>query len=178
MKKIIALAGSNSKQSINKALATYAANQIEGATVQVLDLNDFPMPIYSIDIENESGIPAQAHELLNQLNTANGLVISLAEHNGSYAAVFKNVYDWMSRIQKEVWNNTPMLLMATSPGARGGQTVLNMAKSGFPYLGGNIVAHFSLPSFGSNFTPDGIADTALASDLKTQLNSFEQAVKG
>ena len=57
MKKIIALGGSNSKNSINKRLAAYAAGKLEGTELQILDLNDFELPIYSIDLEKEQGIP-------------------------------------------------------------------------------------------------------------------------
>ena len=41
MKKIIAFGGSNSKESINKQLASYAANKVENVEVSLLDLNDF-----------------------------------------------------------------------------------------------------------------------------------------
>jgi NAD(P)H-dependent FMN reductase len=58
--KVLAFAASSSRQSINKQLAQYTANQIDNADVELLDLNDFEMPIYSSDRENESGIPEQA----------------------------------------------------------------------------------------------------------------------
>ena len=51
MKKIIAFGASSSKQSINKQLATYAANQFENTSIEILDLNDYEMPIFSIDKE-------------------------------------------------------------------------------------------------------------------------------
>ncbi|MEM7087861.1 MAG: NAD(P)H-dependent oxidoreductase [Bacteroidota bacterium] len=167
MKNILAFAGSNSKNSINKRLATYAAHQIEGAETTVIDLNDFELPMYGIDLENEHGIPDNAHRLLDLIKNSEGIVLSLAEHNGSYAAVFKNAYDWMSRIDNKLWSDVPMLLMATSPGGRGGASVLNTAANGFKHLGGNVVATFSLPSFGSNFSEVGITD----SDLNIQLNT-------
>ena len=50
MKKIIAFGGSNSKNSINKELAAYTANQINNVEVEVLDLNDFELPLYGIDL--------------------------------------------------------------------------------------------------------------------------------
>ena len=65
----------------------------------------------------------------------------------------KNLFDWMSRIDGKLWSNKPMLLMATSPGARGGATGLEIAQGRFGYMGGNIVGSFSLPSFGDNFSP-------------------------
>ncbi|NQX78650.1 NAD(P)H-dependent oxidoreductase [Gilvibacter sp.] len=178
MKKIIAFGASNSKNSINKQLASYTANQVEGASVEVLDLNDYPLPMYGIDLEQESGIPENAQVFLNKIKAADGIVISFAEHNGAYASVFKNLFDWMSRIDGKLWSEVPMFLMATSPGGRGGQTVLDIAAGRFPYMGGNIVAKFSLPSFGDNFSESGIAEDELAATFKSQLKSFDAAVNG
>ena len=176
MKNIIAFAGSNSKNSINKQLAAYASNQLEGAETTVLDLNDFELPVYGIDLENEHGIPDNAHRLLDLIKNSDGIVLSLAEHNGSYAAVFKNTYDWMSRIDNKLWSNVPMLLMATSPGGRGGASVLDTAANGFKHLGGNVVATFSLPSFGTNFSETGIANADLSNQLNTAIETLAAAI--
>jgi len=89
MKNIIAFAGSNSKTSINKELATYAASLVEQANTSILDLNDFELPIYGIDIENEKGIPNNAHKFLKAIKSADGIILSLAEHNGVYSTVLK-----------------------------------------------------------------------------------------
>ncbi len=176
MKKIIALGGSNSKKSINKALAVYVAGQVADTDVIVTDLDDFDLPLYGIDLENESGIPEAAQQLDELIAAVDGLVISLAEHNGSYSAAFKNAFDWLSRIDKNVWKDKPMLLMAASPGGRGGATVLQAAKSSFPRLGGNIIADFSLPSFHTNFSENGIADEALNTDLRQKIQLFREAL--
>jgi NAD(P)H-dependent FMN reductase len=176
MKKVIALGGSNSRKSINKVLATYVANQLENSEVLVTDLNDFDLPLYGIDAEKENGIPEDAIRLNNLIASADGLVISLAEHNGSYSTAFKNVYDWVSRIDRKVWKNKPMLLMATSSGARGGATVLQSAKAGFPYMGANIVADFSLPSFHDNFSENGITNEALHTDLNQKIQLLQKAI--
>lgn len=165
MKKIIVFAGSNSKKSINKELAKYAASLLEDVQLETLDLNKYPLPLYGIDIENENGIPENAQKFLDKIKSSDGIVLSLAEHNGAYASVFKNIFDWMSRIDGKLWNNKPMLLMATSPGGRGGTTVLEIAKGRFPYMGGNVVATFSLPSFFDNFKNGIIVNE----DLNNQL---------
>ena len=95
------------------------------------------------------------------------IVVSLAEHNGSYAAAFKNLYDWTSRIEQKPWSDKPMLLMASSPGGRGGSTVLESAKATFPRMGADLRATFSLPSFHDNFSAEsGITEPALAAELK------------
>ena len=94
MKKILAFGASNSRNSINKQLVTYAAGQLTDVEVLLLDLNDFEMPIYSIDREKESGIPELAQQFKQHILDADGILISFAEHNGAYTAAFKNVMDW------------------------------------------------------------------------------------
>jgi NAD(P)H-dependent FMN reductase len=165
-KKIIAFGASSSKNSINKQLAVYAANQFEKATVEVLDLNEYEMPIFSVDKETEIGIPPLAHQFYTKLGSADCLVISLAEHNGAYSSSFKNILDWVSRINAKTFQEKPMLLLATSPGARGGSSVLEIAKNRFPFQGAVIQGTFSLPSFYENFeATNGITNE----DLKRQL---------
>lgn len=176
MKKIIAFAGSNSKMSINKKLAAYAAKQINNIEVSVLDLNDFELPVYGFDLENESGIPVNAHKFLDEIKNSDGIILSLAEHNGAYSTAFKNIFDWMSRIDGKLWNNKPMLLMATSPGGRGGSSVLEIAKNRFPYMGGNVVSDFSLPFFNKYFTNEGIDDEDLRAQLTEAIEIFTNAL--
>ena len=176
MKKIIVFAGSNSKTSINKQLAEYAASLVKDVETKVLDLNDFDLPIYGIDFENEYGIPDNAQKFLEFIKNSSGIILSLAEHNGAYASVFKNIFDWMSRIDGKLWSDKPMLLMAASPGGRGGASVLEVAKGRFPYMGGHIVAEFSLPSFGSNFSEGKLINEGLNSDLKSKVELFQEAL--
>ena len=176
MKNIIAFAGSNSKASINKELATYAAGLVEDVETTVLDLNDFELPVYGIDLENEKGIPDNAQKFLDIIKSSDGIVLSLAEHNGAYATVFKNIFDWMSRLDGKLWSEKPMLLMATSPGARGGATVLEIAKGRFPFMGGNIIADFSFPSFFDNFKEGEVVNAELNSDLKSKIETFKKAL--
>ncbi len=176
MKNIIAFAGSNSKTSINKKLVTYVSNQVENVEVEILDLNDYSMPLYGIDHETENGIPDEAKMFLKKIKESNGIVLSLAEHNGAYSTVFKNIFDWMSRLDGKLWSNVPMLLMATSPGARGGATVLELANSRFKYMGGNVVSLFSLPSFHDNFSNEGITNLELNAELRKAINVFEKSL--
>lgn len=176
MSKVIVFAGSNSKTSINKQLAIYASSLLKNAEIQILDLNDYPLPIYGIDAENESGIPENAEKFSSLIEGADGIVLSLAEHNGSYAAVFKNTFDWMSRIEPKVWRNKPMLLMSSSPGPRGGAGVFASAKMAYPYQGGNIVGEFSLPSFFDNFKDGKVVEGELNENLKIEVLKLDKAL--
>lgn len=149
--KIIAFGASPSKNSINKKLATYAASLFANAEVEILDLNNFQMPLFTVDLEAEIGQHELAKAFLAKIESADFLVVSLAENNGNYSAAFKNIFDWCSRITPKVFQEKPMLLLATSPGARGGASVLEIAKAAFPRYGADIKATFSLPSFNANF---------------------------
>ncbi|MBB6462218.1 NADPH-dependent FMN reductase [Flammeovirga kamogawensis] len=178
MKKIITFGASNSKESINSTLATFVARQIEDIKYEVLDLNDFEMPIYSIDREKSSGIPTLATVFKEKIKEADGIVISFAEHNGIFSSAYKNIYDWVSRIDQNVWDNKPMFLLATSPGQRGGSSVLNFASTMYKYANTNTVISFSLPSFYENFDVNkGIKDDSLSTQFQQQLTLFTQALK-
>jgi NAD(P)H-dependent FMN reductase len=173
--KIISFAGSNSQDSINKKLVTYAAHLFVNAEVEVLDLNDYEMPLFGVDIEKEIGTHSLAKAFLDKISEADILVVSLAENNGNYSVAFKNIFDWCSRINGKIFQEKPMLLMATSPGARGGATVLEIAKNAFPRFGANIKATFSLPSFNDNFDVEKgkISNAELDSQLKEIVKNFK-----
>ncbi|WNM20433.1 NADPH-dependent FMN reductase [Flavobacterium capsici] len=175
MKKIIAFAGSSSKNSINKKLVTYATSFFENVDVEILDLNDYEMPIYSIDKEKENGFPDLAFQFLSKLESADLLVVSMAEHNGNYTTAFKNILDWTSRINPKTFLGKKMLLMATSPGGRGGSSVLEIAKDRFPRHDAEIVGTFSLPSFNESFDVEKgvITDMELKNELMEIINSIE-----
>ncbi len=174
MKKIITIAGSNSQKSINSSLISYTTSLLENVEIISIDLNDYVLPIYGVDYEAENGIPTAIKRLDESFNQVDGFIISLAEHNGSYTAVFKNTIDWLSRVNMKIWREKPMLLMATSPGGRGGSTVLQSAKTYFPYLGGKVTADFSLPNFYTNFSEDEISDNELKEELSLKTILFEQ----
>ncbi|WP_299390691.1 NADPH-dependent FMN reductase [uncultured Gelidibacter sp.] len=176
MKNIIAFAGSNSSKSINKQLATYAASLVKDVQTTILDLNDFELPIFGVDLEKEIGIPENAQRFLEYIRKSDGIIISLAEHNGAYATVFKNIFDWMSRAEQKTFMGKPMLLMAASPGGRGGASVLGMAKDRFPRHNADIVATFSLPNFADNFKNGELVEPALNSELESAIKTLHQAV--
>ncbi|BBN81628.1 FMN reductase [Pseudoalteromonas sp. A25] len=173
--KVLAFAASNSRQSINKQLVQYMASLIEGAEVELIDLNDYEMPIYSSDRENESGIPAQAQQFYNKIGEADAIVVSFAEHNGSYTAAYKNIFDWTSRINQKVYQNKPMVLLATSPGPGGAKSVLASATGSAPFFAMDVKASVSVPSFYDVFDSEKgeIKDETLKQELKQSAFSLQ-----
>lgn len=149
--KVLTFGTSNSKNSINKKLAFYAAQQINNADISLIDIHDFEMPIYSVDRETEFGIPQLAHDFYNAIGAADTIVMSFAEYNGSYTSAYKNLFDWTSRIDMKVFQNKPILMLSTSPGPGGAQSVLAAAQASAPYFAATVIAAISLPSFFDNF---------------------------
>jgi NAD(P)H-dependent FMN reductase len=152
--KLLTFAASSSSKSINKQLATYAASQLQAdadVEIETLDINDYEMPLFSEDKEVLLGQPQQAKDFYEKLGQADAIIISFAEHNGSYTAAYKNLFDWTSRINQKLFQNKPMFLLATSPGPGGAASVLNAATSSAPYFAGDVKASLSIPSFYDDF---------------------------
>ncbi|MBB1270167.1 NADPH-dependent FMN reductase [Shewanella sp. SR44-3] len=145
--KIVAFAASNSSKSINKQLAGFAASLVVDAEVELLDLNDFELPLFSQDKEQILGQPQLAKDFLQKLTNADAILVSFAEHNGTYSAAYKNLFDWCSRIDGKVFQNKPCVFLSTSPGARGGASVLAQAVNSAPYFAADIKGSLSVASF-------------------------------
>lgn len=171
---ILTFGASYSKHSINKAFATYVAHQFDGHTIQVLDLNDFPLPVFTVDLEAEIGHPEVINQYISKLDWADLLIISMTEHNGAYSAAFKNLHDWTSRVKVKMFESKKMFLLATSDGGRGAQSSLAIAADRFPRHGAEILATFSLPKFHENFSAE---EGVLDQDLKAELQEIIMKIK-
>lgn len=119
MAKILAFAGSNSSKSINYQLVKHTVSYMSDHEVRLLNLANFPFPMYSEDYERENGYSNSLVELKNDIADADALVVSVNEHNGNPSAYFKNLLDWLSRLDRNFLDGKPILLMATSNGRRG-----------------------------------------------------------
>jgi len=173
--KILAFAASSSTKSINKILVTYATSLLDSTDVDILDLNDFELPLFSEDKELELGKPELAKLFLAKIEEADALIISFAEHNASYSTAYKNLFDWCSRINQKVFQNKPMILLATSPGRGGGANVLKTALNSIPHFGGIVKGSYSLPKFYDNFdtNKNEISNPKMALEFKNIVSSLE-----
>lgn len=128
MAKILAFAGSARKDSFNKKLVAISAQGARdaGAEVTLIDLADFPMPLYNEDLESAEGIPEQAQAFKNLLIEHDGLLIASPEYNSAFSPLLKNAIDWASR--STTAGEEPLIayrgkyaaIMAASPGGLGG----------------------------------------------------------
>lgn len=174
--KITAFAGSNNSRSINRELVKFALSYFPDSEINLLDLNEYEIPIFSLDRE-EKGYPDLAHKFIQQLEEADLIVCSLSENNKTYSVAFKNILDWCSRIERNIFKGKPMLLMSTSPGGFGGGNVMNAAKDLFPICGAEIIDTFSLPRFLQTFDlQKGIIDPELLKEFESKVNNFKKVM--
>ena len=149
----MAFAGSNSSTSINFQLVKRTVEGVKEHSVTLLEMHDFKVPIYSEDLEKESGFPEKILELKAKIRANDGLVISVNEHNGNPSAFFKNILDWLSRSERKFLEGRKVLLMSTSGGQRGAQSSCEKVEQMLQRFGADITGTFSLPSYYENFDP-------------------------
>lgn len=176
--KILAFGASNSFDSINKTFVSSVSKYYKELEDQkeILDLRDYELPIYSKQYEMENGIPPLAISFAEKIDWADLILISFAENNGNYNVGYKNLIDWVSRIQgRKVFQNKAVFLLATSPGARGGQSVLQIAIDRMPFDGAEVLESFSLPEFNKNFEEGkGVTDNLLRSQLEAKVRKTKR----
>ncbi len=127
--KLIFLAGSARKDSLNKKLAKAASEKAKelGADVTFIDLADYEAPIFCEDYEAENGMPQSIKDLKKLFGEHDGFLIASPEYNSSYPPLLKNTLDWMSRPGDDGSNcfqGKVSAIMAASPGPMGGIRVL------------------------------------------------------
>ena len=175
MKKILAFSGSSSSKSINQKLVKIAADQLNQCKVTLIDIREFPLPIYSIDIEETDGFPDNAHNLKALFSEHDGFLISCPENNGSMPAIFKNLIDWISRMGGKIFQDKPVLLLSASPGKGGGKTNLSNMEALMPWWGGIVVPSFSVGNFHDEFDGEThqLKNNQLRDDLTTVVRQLQ-----
>jgi NAD(P)H-dependent FMN reductase len=161
--KAIVFAGSTRTDSLNRRLARFAASELEaqGVEVTLIDLRDYPMPIYDGDLEAQSGLPPAAQTLKSLIRQNDALVIASPEHNGSVSALLKNTLDWVSRPEPcerpgAAFRGKTALIMSASPGGGGGRRGLRHLRELLQNLGMAVhTTEIAVPRAHEAFDADG-----------------------
>lgn len=177
--RILAFAASNHPQSINQQLALSTARLLPQARVETLQLADYDLPVYSEQREQALGVPEQVTAFLQRIAAADGLIIAFAEHNGSFTAAFKNLYDWASRAQRHIFQHKPALFLAAAPGPGGAQSVLQAAVKAAPYMGASLSGTVSVANFHQVFDPQVqlVKDSAVFIQLQQAALKLQQHIQ-
>ena len=161
--RILAFAGSARSGSFNKRLVAIAAAgaRAAGADVTLIDLRDYPLPLYDGDLEERDGLPAHARKLKDLFLANQGLLISAPEYNSSITPLLKNTIDWVSR---PVTGEAPLncfdgkvaALLSASPGALGGLRGLVHVRAILQNIRVlTIPEQVAVPNAAEAFAPDG-----------------------
>jgi chromate reductase, NAD(P)H dehydrogenase (quinone) len=177
--RILAFAGSSRAGSYNRKLAAVAAGhgRAMGADVTLIDLRDFPMPVYDGDDEASGGLPAAATRFRALLDEHQALLVASPEHNGSVTALLKNVLDWASRTADGVdglalFRGKTAGLMAASPSPFGGVRSVAHLRGILSKMGANVLAEEVLVAGAPGaFDESGRLTNTLSDQLTAQLMS-------
>lgn len=161
--RILAFAGSTRQESFNKRLVAVAAAGAEaaGATCTLIDLRDYPLPIYDADLESRDGLPKNAVALKDAFVSHQGLLIASPEYNGSISALLKNTIDWVSRSMDGGPDLSPFrdklaVIMAATPGPLGGVRGLAVLRALLGNIGCTVMAdQLTIRHAHEAFTTDG-----------------------
>ena len=188
--KILAFAGSSRKDSYNKKLIRIAADAARqaGADVTLLDLKDYPLPLFDQDYEAEQGMPENAAKLKKLMVEHDGFLISCPEYNSSITPLLKNVIDWASRSAPNepalvAYQGKVVALMAASPGALGGLRGLVHVRSMLGNIGVIVLPdQVAVPKAFEAFNEDGslkdAKQQAAVEKLGQTLTAFLAKLKG
>lgn len=155
---LLGLSGALRRGSTNTMLLREAA-RLYGATTYVeADLN---LPLYDGDLEDSLGIPVGVSLLVQQIATADAVLISTPEYNGAISGVLKNALDWVSRHSQKPLVGKPVAVMSAAAGRAGGvrgQSMLRQCLVPFrPRI--TLGPEFGLASSGAAFDADGCLES-------------------
>lgn len=160
--KILVIPGSARTGSVNKKLAAFAAEKARslGADVTLLDLNDYPAPVYHGDEEAESGLPGTMRALKAEIRAHDAMIVVTPEYNGHIPPLLINAFDWVSRAEGEdkanPFDGKLAAIMAASPGGLGGARVIGRLRAFLSDLGAMPIPGFaSVPGAFQAFNADG-----------------------
>ncbi len=145
---LIAFSGSTRRGSFNTSLAKAAAEAAStaGASVEFIDLADYPLPLFNEDLEAEDGLPDAVKTLKAKFAAADGFLIASPEYNSAFSPLMKNTIDWCSRAESAdepplaAYAGKSALLLAASPGALGGLRGLYTMRSLLQNIGVTVYA--------------------------------------
>ena len=182
--RVLVFAGSKRNDSVNRKLAKVAAGHLQraGVPATLVELRDYPMPIYDGDLEEE-GVPAEVTAFQELMRAHEALVIASPEFNGSFSALLKNLVDWVSRpVAGEgptaLFRGKTAALLSASPSRNGGGRGLRHLRELLEMIGVTVTAHqLAVGKSADAFTEEG--ELARAEDqrnLQLVLDELQSAL--
>lgn len=179
--RVLAFAGSARRDSLNRKLLAIAVERTRaaGAEVTLLDLNDFPLPLYHGDLEDEQGLPAPAKKLVELINSHPALLIASPEYNSFFTPLLKNTIDWCTRAEENPFIGRVVSVISASPGVYGGIRSAQHLRHLLLHLGCLVVpTQCSIPHADAAFDEQGrLTDARATKSLERAVRDFVQAAQ-
>jgi NAD(P)H-dependent FMN reductase len=156
--RILAFSGSARRASLNRKLlnVVVAAARESGGEVTVIDLNEYPLPLYHGDLEEAEGLPANAAKLIELIATHPGLLIASPEYNSMFTPLLKNTIDWCTRGDENPFTGRVAAVVSASPGMLGGVRSMTLVRQLLTHLGCHVIpAQCIVPHADKAFDPAG-----------------------
>lgn len=173
---MLVIVGSNSSTSINEQLTKAVLKELDLKN-EFIDLKSLNIPMFSEDLEREIKSPEGILFLLEKLATHQHIFIATNEHNGTVSAFFKNIFDWLSRIQLKFLANKKVFILSTSNGKRGGLGANETLQKLVTRFGCGVLEYYAFSAFSDNFDTNNqkITNETYLQELENKLNTLLKA---
>ena len=179
--RILAFAGSARRDSLNRKFLSVAvaATREAGGDITLIDLNDYVLPLYHGDLEDESGLPENAKKLIALIASHDALLIASPEYNSMITPLLKNTIDWCTRADDDPFPGKVAAVISASPGGFGAVRSLVMAQQLLLKLGCHVVpGQCALPNAGKAFDATGkLTDARAEKSLRALMASLIETAK-
>ncbi len=163
--RILAFSGSARRESLNRKLLAVVveATRAVGGDVTLVELNDYPLPLYHGDLEDAEGLPANARKLIDAILAHDALLIASPEYNSMFTPLLKNTIDWCTRADENPFRGKVAAVISASPGMFGGVRSMTLVRQLLTHLGCHVVpAQCVLPHADEAFDSSGRLQDARA----------------
>ena len=173
---MLVFVGSNSSKSINEQLTKAVLKELN-VTNTFIDLKTLDIPLFSEDLEREIKSPKGIEFLKEQIDAFEHIFITTNEHNGNLSAFFKNILDWLSRLDKSFLENKKVFILSTSNGKRGGLSANESLQKVVERSGCKIYESYAFASFSENFNKETqqITNEDFLKEIDEKLNIILQS---
>ncbi len=159
------LLGSNSYKSINKEVVDFLITDLN-LDLTYIDLLKEDIPIYSTKLEEEQGVPNYVQAIYEQIKaTDENILIACPEYNGNYPAFFKNIIDWLTRIDLKFLEGKRVKVLTVTPGKMCGASVRGLFENSLPFFGAVEVTTFGIGNYNDVSKNGKIYDISILHDL-------------
>ncbi|MEX1039343.1 MAG: NAD(P)H-dependent oxidoreductase [Pirellulaceae bacterium] len=186
MPKVLAFAGSIRTGSFNQMLIKVAVERVRAAGLEVtlIDLADYPLPLYNGDLEAKSGQPENSEKLYKLFLEHDALLLACPEYNSSITPLLKNTIDWVSRPREgdeylAAYQGKVIALTSASPGGLGGMRALAEVRSIFGNIGSLVIpTQVAVPKADKAFSDEGeLTDDSVVKKLDGLAEQFVKVTK-